>query len=438
MIVEIDAILAEQALEELLHGHSFSSSKQCQALLRYIVKHTLNGEGNMLRERVIGSEVFGRAPDYDTGNDPVVRSRAAEVRKRLAQHYMQKGEPRSGIRIDIPNGSYRATFETIELPSRSDSLSSPLEDAGVAWQPQFPPMDTVALPDPSEPEVLAGPAPLVLRAGRWSAWRWSLLLAGLLAIAWFSQREIIHMRAELTFNRFWSPFTSSPKDAVVYFGGSYTYYLSSGFISNYQSEHRVPNANSGLIADIQNGKLLNQSSLVSNNSLIGLGDVAAVARVASTLTRLGKKYDLRYGSDLTVTDLHASPTVLIGGFSNMWTLELTDSFRYSLDQGGIVDHQQHKLVWVQSNSTDGVKGEDYVIVSRIPNSVTGSFALFIAGINTYSNQAAANFICDAEKMNALTGSLPRGWEKRNLQLVLHTTVINQVPISTEVVAVHSW
>src|ERR1700757_3309815 len=78
----------EQALSRVLTGTSFRSSAQCQALLRYIVEHSLMQENEMLRERVIGIRVFGRAADYDSGNDPIVRARAAEVRKRLAQHYL--------------------------------------------------------------------------------------------------------------------------------------------------------------------------------------------------------------------------------------------------------------------------------------------------------------------------------------------------------------
>jgi hypothetical protein len=73
----------------------------------------------MLRERVIGANVFGRAPDYDTGNDPLVRNRAAELRKRLAQHYMRTRDSKGAIRIDIPTGSYRAIFEIAdEIESR--------------------------------------------------------------------------------------------------------------------------------------------------------------------------------------------------------------------------------------------------------------------------------------------------------------------------------
>src|SRR6201997_1338440 len=77
----------KEALEDILQSTPFRTSRQCQDMFRYIVEHSLAGSDDLLRERVIGAEVFGRAADYDTAEDPVVRVRAANVRKRLAQYY---------------------------------------------------------------------------------------------------------------------------------------------------------------------------------------------------------------------------------------------------------------------------------------------------------------------------------------------------------------
>src|ERR1700746_4162353 len=76
-----------ELLDDILRSTPFRTSRQCQDMFRYIVEHSLAGFDDSLRERVIGIEVFGRAPDYDTAEDPVVRVRAADVRKRLAQYY---------------------------------------------------------------------------------------------------------------------------------------------------------------------------------------------------------------------------------------------------------------------------------------------------------------------------------------------------------------
>ncbi len=101
---------AEEALHLIQRSVPFRSSKQCQTLLRYVVQHSLSGESNLLRERVIGTEVFGRPPDYDTANDPIVRARMAEVRKRLAQFYQSAESDPLQVHVEILPGHYQAHF----------------------------------------------------------------------------------------------------------------------------------------------------------------------------------------------------------------------------------------------------------------------------------------------------------------------------------------
>ena len=54
-------------------------------------------------------DVFGRAPDYDTSADPVVRVRATEVRKRLSQYYGESANP-DDVRFEMPSGAYHVEF----------------------------------------------------------------------------------------------------------------------------------------------------------------------------------------------------------------------------------------------------------------------------------------------------------------------------------------
>jgi len=104
---EVQSIRRE--LELILSSNEFAASRRCQEFLLLIVEHTLTGEFDQLRERMIGVEMFGRQVDYDTSNDAVVRVRATEVRKRLSQYYAQRdGSP--AVRIEIPAGSYIPRF----------------------------------------------------------------------------------------------------------------------------------------------------------------------------------------------------------------------------------------------------------------------------------------------------------------------------------------
>ena len=113
----------------------FRTSRQCQDLLRYIVLHSLSGEEESLRERIIGVEVFGRRPDYDQSADPVVRIRAADVRKRIALYYEAADATPRLIKIGIPSGSYKAFFSS-PVVARRTSDRSPRSGTGGACVPR--------------------------------------------------------------------------------------------------------------------------------------------------------------------------------------------------------------------------------------------------------------------------------------------------------------
>ena len=114
-----------KVLEEMTSSLPFRTSRQCQDLLRYIILHSLSGEDESLRERVIGVEVFGRRADYDQAADPVVRIRAADVRKRIALFYEATEAANRQVKIAIPSGSYRASFEFVVPRGVDVSLHEP-------------------------------------------------------------------------------------------------------------------------------------------------------------------------------------------------------------------------------------------------------------------------------------------------------------------------
>src|SRR3974390_2737414 len=96
-------------LERILASPLFKNSKRYPNLLRFVVERALEGHADPLKERTLGIEVFGRAPDYDTNLDHIVRTTAGEIRKRIAQYYHEPGHE-SEIRIDLPLGSYVPEF----------------------------------------------------------------------------------------------------------------------------------------------------------------------------------------------------------------------------------------------------------------------------------------------------------------------------------------
>src|SRR5262249_38414107 len=104
-----DSTAVLQQLDRMLRSRHFRSSKRYPAFLAHIVRRTLKGDLDSLKERILGIEVFKRPHDYDTGADPVVRITAGEVRKRIALYYHDEGTGQE-LRIELPPGSYVPLF----------------------------------------------------------------------------------------------------------------------------------------------------------------------------------------------------------------------------------------------------------------------------------------------------------------------------------------
>ena len=131
-------------LERLLNSDQFKNSKRCQILLSFIVEETIAGRGDQIKERVVGVSVFRRNPDYDTAEEPVVRNAAIEVRKRLAQYYVESGKDAS-VRIDLRAGSYVPEFHVAQPAPESPESQQPLPARGPRRQVAVAIMASVAL-----------------------------------------------------------------------------------------------------------------------------------------------------------------------------------------------------------------------------------------------------------------------------------------------------
>src|SRR5882762_1356934 len=102
---EQDIASLQLHLQELIDGAAFKGSHRSGQFLRYIVEQAITGHFDSLKERLIGVELFGRSPSYNTGDDAIVRVTASDVRRRLLQHYGRYGSI-AEYRISLPVGSY--------------------------------------------------------------------------------------------------------------------------------------------------------------------------------------------------------------------------------------------------------------------------------------------------------------------------------------------
>lgn len=97
-------------LESILASPAFAGSLRLSRFLRFVVERTLAGEGERLKEYVLGVEVFDRGADYDPRIDSIVRVEAGRVRSKLEEYYGGEGTG-AAIRIRMQKGGYAPLFE---------------------------------------------------------------------------------------------------------------------------------------------------------------------------------------------------------------------------------------------------------------------------------------------------------------------------------------
>jgi TolB-like protein len=92
-------------LDRLLASAGFANAGRMSRFLRFVVEKSLAGEGERLKEYVIGIEVFDRDPSYDPRLDSIVRVEAARLRAKLAEYYAGEGRG-DAVVLSLPKGGY--------------------------------------------------------------------------------------------------------------------------------------------------------------------------------------------------------------------------------------------------------------------------------------------------------------------------------------------
>ena len=150
---------------------------------------------------------------------------------------------------------------------------------------------------------------------------------------------------------------------------------------------------------------------------------------------------VRIGKDYTYEDLRNSPAVLIGAYNNPWIDRVMSDLPIGFHESGevlwIADQTKPDQVW--KASSEGRMGtKDFALVARVLNSKTGQFLIIISGIGMVGTKAAGHAISHEEELKTALASAPAGWERKNLEVVLETDVVDGSPSPPHAVAVKVW
>lgn len=100
---------ARTELSRLLSDPQFRLTERNRNFLRFVTTEMFEGRAARVKAYAIAVDVFGRPPDFDPINDPIVRIEATRLRASLAQYYESRIEEGS-VRIELPRGKYIPIF----------------------------------------------------------------------------------------------------------------------------------------------------------------------------------------------------------------------------------------------------------------------------------------------------------------------------------------
>jgi hypothetical protein len=190
-----------------------------------------------------------------------------------------------------------------------------------------------------------------------------------------------------------------------------------------------------------------QLALKDNLTAVVIDDLNAVVQITGILKSNDKKYSLKGEGSTNLSDLRAGPTIFVGAFDNAWTLRLTKSLRYHFENDA--EMTQFRIVdsvspghapWVVNRAEQLATNNyrDYAIVARFTDTNTGRLAIIVAGLARGGTIAGGELLTDPNYLAQLASAARASGNKKNMEVVLSTPIIDGEPGSPKIEATYFW
>jgi hypothetical protein len=416
---EIDGIspkLIEEQLQRIQDGPLFRQGLRCTSFLDYVVRKTLAGDQDALKERLVGVEAFGRPTEYDLNADPIVRVTAGEVRKRLAQYYYDPAH-QNELRIELRPGSYIPSFVYLKETSRPEEIS----DSSML----LPPVAIELAPRNPLETPLAFIAPVAVasqqsHSNRWKTTAIFLLLALVITIA---AGIVPRVGRQHSIDVFWQPVVQANGTALITMGN--------------------------VVAMVNSNAIAPAPFTISGHPLssdpIAVSDAQAMSSIQQVLSERSKASTLQSSTSTSFSDLQKGPDVLISGFNNPWTMRITDALHFHFVHNSIsvysIEDRTNPTAhsWtVDTSHPFAQMNYDYGLVARFHDPTTGQLMVVVAGLGENGTVAASRLISDEKYLNELKKANHLPTPEQNFEAVVSSQIIDGRPGPPRVVATYIW
>jgi hypothetical protein len=413
-----------EELHRVLQSKYFSSSPKKSRFLEFVAEQTFLGNGDKLNEYLIGVEVYGRGPDFNPQEDPIVRVQAHDIRRALKNYYEEEG--RNGLlRVELPAGHYVPAFIKV----------APGEQVVAAEPPTSP------LP-PNR-----APLAMVLVVGLSTV---CLVLAVLLAHERSRNRDLAqHPLPTLPENLewFWRPFLPPEEAPIIVIpnhpllraahGGDSPQTVSRG--------HLIPKDELPEFRDTIHFRELKQFVFVpSTTDFTAVGETMGLANLFALFAQTGQIPRLLQSRLVTFEEIKHGNTILLGG-NQTWSGRIylyPEGFHFV--NGTILNKNprpgEQAIYKPEFDPVTNQLSRDYALVLMLPNDRKENRILLIYGIYTQGSQAAMEYVTNPERLAELHQALldlspDHKSVPHYFQALLQTTVENYVPGKTSLVSV---
>jgi hypothetical protein len=442
------AVALKVHLRSITESPAFKGSRRSQEFLQFVVARALDGHFDDLKERVLGVELFGRSPSYDTGDDAIVRVTACDVRKRLNQFYVEFG-PQSDFRIELPPGSYIP-----EIHSVAPALPAPPAKAVETATPVVSPVVTpiVTLPDSAMPtaRIPAG-VPVAARRTR---------------LAWFATAALVAIT--VAGSAFWVWKERRPAEAVT--SPEHTLPWSAMIQPNRQirlifCDPEIVNIQRMLNYSITLSDYANQHYWPVDMKPEGRRVLQAVSSRGASVAAVDAGIALKMDSLILpftkrTMQMQTARTVRLGDFktedsfvlfgsprSNPWLELFQDQldFSFEFDDARKAEFVRNRHprngeapAYVPTAEGWGT-GQAYGIVALVSNPEQNGQVLLLAGSDAEATEAAGKLVTNVDALSKILKSagIDSNGKVRHFEILLRVSTMAGLPNTYDVVAAHA-
>lgn len=369
-----DREACRELVQEIAASRAFRRSARQRDLFVYLCGLALDEPGAEVTEQKVGVEVFGRAADYDTGNDTIVRVHASELRKRLKTYFETEGAA-SEVVVEIPKGGYLPVFTPRQPAVSGEAHAAP------SWQ---------------RPAAVVG---LVLLAAT-AAW----LVRGM----WDARALRGELLRSLELSRLWSQFDRADQR---------TYVVAADSIHGLMQDLRKKTAPLAEYTRREYWQGEGKDPLVRmmmNREYTGLADLGLARKLGAGFGADQGRLQFIFARHFQLRWLNTDNAILIGSRrSNPWVevFEPMLNFQFEYDEASgrtLVRNRAPKAgeqaTYAASIASDEIK-QGYALIAYLPNLRRTGSVLLLSGTSTAETDVAGYYLTSEEPFARLLEQL---------------------------------